>query len=137
MPKLTKKQKAPKKEKREKINKKRRKTEEVLEEESLSTEIVDDTIEDAASETSSAGDSYDEEGVNSTINKSVAVVKPAPYTDGIVSPAIAGLVTVPRVGGAEVSLIHDYLKYLAVTETYIGAITTKWSFMKKRGGRLL
>lgn len=59
------------------------------------------------------------------------------FADGLVSPKLKGLVVVPRVGGEEVTVLHDFLEMYARTETYIGTISSKTSFMKKSGGRLL
>lgn len=60
-----------------------------------------------------------------------------PFTDGIVSPRLKGLTVVPRAGGEDVAVLHDFLLLFAKTETFIGAISSKTSFMKKAGGRLM
>lgn len=60
-----------------------------------------------------------------------------PFSDGIVASCFENLAVVPRVGGGEVELLRGFLEYFATTESYIGSITNKLSFMKKQGGRLL
>ena len=60
-----------------------------------------------------------------------------PFMDGIVSQALRGITVIPRAGGEDAAILHDFLGLFAKTETFIGAISTKTSFMKKAGGRLL
>ena len=66
-----------------------------------------------------------------------AVEQAVPFSDGIVAPCLANLVVIPRVGGQEVDLLKSFLKYFGITETFIGAISSKTSFMKRKGGMLL
>lgn len=60
-----------------------------------------------------------------------------PFSDGLVSPKFSMFPMLPRVGDTEVDLLKSFLKYFSVTSPYIGTISTKTSFMKKKGGRLL
>lgn len=76
-------------------------------------------------------DAYEDEGA------SVSVSVAEPFEDGLVSAGLRNLPIVPRVGGEEVSILHDFLVLFSKTETFIGAISSKTSFMKKTGGRLL
>lgn len=75
------------------------------------------------------------DAVQSSNTPKVSIAEP--FADGLVSPKLKGLVVVPRVGGEEVTALHDFLEMYARTETYIGTISSKTSFMKKSGGRLL
>lgn len=84
--------------------------------------------------------SPDEEVVETEVSGQVSTstVGPAePFSDGLVSAKLKGLVVVPRVGGEEVTVLHDFLEMYSRTEPYIGTISSKTSFMKKSGGRLL
>lgn len=60
-----------------------------------------------------------------------------PFEDGLVNVGLRGLPTTPRTGGEEISVLHDFLILFSKTETFVGAISSKTSFMKKTGGRLL
>lgn len=60
-----------------------------------------------------------------------------PFSDGLVSARLRGLTVIPRRGGEDTSTLHDFLELFSKTETFIGAISSKTSFMKKTGGRLL
>lgn len=68
---------------------------------------------------------------------SAYVEKVEPFSDGLVSLKLRDLAVIPRIGGEEVALLRDFLSLFAKTETFIGAIASKTSFMKKTGGRLL
>lgn len=78
---------------------------------------------------------YDGDVLEESQRPSVAPAEP--FIDGIVSPRLRGLAVIPRAGGEEAALLHDFLYLFAKTETFIGAISSKTSFMKKAGGRLL
>ncbi len=60
-----------------------------------------------------------------------------PFSDGLVSAKLRGLTVIPRVGGEECSVLGDFLVLFSRTEPFIGAVSTKTSYMKKQGGRLL
>lgn len=80
----------------------------------------------------------DAEEINESEVVSEVRVSPAePFSDGLVSSKLKGLTVVARVGGQEVSVLHDFLELFAKTDTFIGTISSKTSFMKKTGGRLL
>ena len=66
-----------------------------------------------------------------------AVKQAVSFSDGIVAPCIDGLVAIPRVGGQEVDLLRSFLRYFHITDTFIGNISSKTSFMKRKGGVLL
>lgn len=70
--------------------------------------------------------------------ESVQETTPAvPFSDGIVSKCLEDLVAIPRVGGQDVEVLKGFLNYFHLTGTFIGTISTKSSFMKKKGGILL
>ena len=60
-----------------------------------------------------------------------------PFEDDLVSRRLKNLTVIPRAGGEDAALLHDFLYLFAKTETFIGTISSKTSFMKKAGGRLL
>lgn len=132
MPKLSKKAGSAKTKKRDKSRK--QKTEELLE----AAPILDESLDDESIEDSPLDSDTMAEVAPGVLEEPVEKVKlPEPFSDGIVSSCLDGLVTVVRVGGQEVLLLSSFLQYFATTGSYIGAIVTKWSFMKKKGGRLL
>lgn len=65
------------------------------------------------------------------------VERATPFSDGIVAASLADLVMVPHASGSEVELTRGFLRYFAATGTYIGSMSSKLSFMKKKGGTLL
>ena len=67
----------------------------------------------------------------------IVIEKVTPFSDGLVANCLSGLIVVPRVGGDEVDLFKGFLYYFAITEPFIGAVSNKLSFMKKKGGLLL
>ena len=60
-----------------------------------------------------------------------------PFSDGIVASCLNDLIVAPRIESDEVELLREFLIYYASTETFIGTISNKMSFMKKQGGLLL
>lgn len=66
-----------------------------------------------------------------------AVELAVPFSDGIVAACLNNLVVIPRIGGQEVDILRSFLHYFVVTDTFIGTITTRASFMRKKGGTLL
>lgn len=77
------------------------------------------------------------EDMAETGENEVTVEPVEPFSDGLVSARLRGLVVIPRMGGEDVAALHDFLELFAKTEPFIGAISSKTSFMKKTGGRLL
>ena len=67
--------------------------------------------------------------------KSTTIVKP--FSDGLVASSLSDMIVVPRVGGEEVEILKEFLVYFASTGTFIGTVSNKLSFMKKKGGLLL
>ncbi len=63
--------------------------------------------------------------------------KAEPFSDGLVSPRLRGLTVILHVGGEDTAALHDFLELFSKTETSICATSSKTSFMKKTGGRLL
>lgn len=60
-----------------------------------------------------------------------------PFSDGLVFARLNGLTMIPRTGDTEVELLREFFKYFASANPFVGNISTKSSFMKKKGGRLL
>lgn len=60
-----------------------------------------------------------------------------PFSDGIAAASLKDLVVILRDGGQEVAFLRSFLRYFATTETFIGSVSSKLSFMKKKGGTLL
>lgn len=75
---------------------------------------------------------YEEESSNAVIAEMAT-----PFEDGLVHKALSSIPHIPRVGGEETAVLKGFLDLFARTETFIGAIYSKTSFMKKTGGRLL
>ena len=78
---------------------------------------------------------YEEDSEERVVGGSASPVEP--FSDGIVSDKLQGLTVIPRSGGEDIAVLHDFLYLFAKTETFIGTISSKTSFMKKAGGRLL
>lgn len=60
-----------------------------------------------------------------------------PFSDGIVVARLNNLAFVPRSGGDEVDILRSFLKYYSSSTPFVGTISSKLSFMRKKGGRLL
>lgn len=81
-----------------------------------------------------------EEGHSDSVTEVVAGAEASatvPFSDGLVAACLKDLVVIPRVGGSEVDLLKGFLKYFATTELFLGSISNRLSFMKKKGGILL
>lgn len=78
-----------------------------------------------------------EEAPEEEVKQMPVVEQAIPFSDGITASCLSNLVVISKVGGAEVDLLRSFLKYFATTETFIGAISSKTSFMKRKGGMLL
>ena len=77
---------------------------------------------------------YEEEVAESTDR---TVERAEPFSDGLVSVRLRDVTVIPRIGGEECLVLGEFLKQLSSTEPFIGSISTKTSYMKKQGGRLL
>lgn len=75
--------------------------------------------------------------VRSDDNTSATGPSLIPFSDGIVASCLKDLVVIPRIGGQEVELLRGFLKYFSSTELFLGSISNRLSFMKKKGGILL
>lgn len=94
-------------------------------------------LEEAEDEAIVAGVTSVDEVTEEPESPVVEVVPAIAFSDGLVAPCLKDLVVIPRIGFQEVELLRTFLHYFVITETFIGAISTKSSFMKKRGGVLL
>lgn len=82
------------------------------------------------------GDSSEEiEEVPATVKQSVQLVEP--FSDGIVSACLNNITIIPRVGNQETDVLRGFLKHFSVSGTFIGNVSSRLSFMKKKGGLLL
>lgn len=78
-----------------------------------------------------------EEAPEEEVRKMPVVEQAIPFADGLTAQCLDNLVVISRVGGQEVDLLKSFLKYFATTETFIGTISSKGSFMKRKAGVLL
>lgn len=96
--------------------------------------IVEDAAEELAEEVYTPDTPETEERV---VPPRQEIERATPFSDGIVAASLADLVMVPHASGSEVELTRGFLRYFAATGTYIGSMSSKLSFMKKKGGTLL
>lgn len=99
---------------------------------------VEEILEQTEDEVIVAGVTPVEEAVEEDPLASLATpMQATPFSDGIVASCLSNLVVIPRIGGQEVDLLRSFLSYFVITDTFIGTITMRASFMKKKGGTLL
>lgn len=65
------------------------------------------------------------------------VEQAVPFSDGIVAVCLQELIAIPTHDVAEVELFRSFLQYFSSTGSFIGTISSKTSFMKKKGVILL
>lgn len=65
------------------------------------------------------------------------VARAEPFNGDVVHPSLKGLLVIPRLAGAEGDVVKGFLRYYSLTTLFIGTITTRTSFMHKKGGVLL
>lgn len=97
------------------------------------TEVVEETdvVEEETEETTNVEDILLDEQVEPTLEPKVKS-----FSDGLVDSRFKNSVVVHS-ADMEVYLLQNFLSYFKETETFIGNINTRTSFMHKKGGRLL